>query len=125
MESDRYQTKVLNQSYQEVTDYPLQNTSMLNMFKVLQEFSGEKYLNIWRTYNINNDDLMYSTYTVTNEDWWDSISKKKYGTEYLWWVIALYNNIVNPFEELEEGMKLRILDQTHLYEILKEIKNRS
>ena len=36
---------------------------------------------------------------------------------------SIVNNIVNPFEELESGQILRILKGTHIYSILKEVRN--
>jgi hypothetical protein len=33
------------------------------------------------------------------------------------------NNIANPFEDLEEGMQLKIIKGDYIYYLIKEIKN--
>ncbi len=37
----------------------------------------------------------------------DLISLRVYRTESLWWVIAFANDIIDPFEEVVSGLKLR------------------
>lgn len=113
----------VEQSFFELTGRRLDNVSYLHMFKILQEFSGEKYLNIWRSYSMNTDLALYKTYIVQTEDWWDAISKRMYGTEYLWWAICLSNNIINPFEELEAGQEVKILLESSIYQLLKDLKS--
>lgn len=48
-------------------------------------------------------ELPFQKKVVVNRELLDSISHKVYGTEKLWWVLSLYNNIIDPFitEELE------------------------
>lgn len=114
--------------YNTYTKQNLSNSSQLKMFTILDDvLNNTYYLNIFRSYIINtsalNDSSFYETYEVENEDWFDNISFKFYNTPSLWWVICIVNNIVNPFEELESGQILRILKGTHIYSILKEVRN--
>ena len=114
--------------YNTYTKQNLSNSSQLKMFTILDDvLNNTYYLNIFRSYIINtsalNDSSSYETYEVENEDWFDNISFKFYNTPSLWWVICIVNNIVNPFEELESGQILRILKGTHIYSILKEVRN--
>jgi len=46
--------------------------------------------------------------TSTNEMRLEAISFREYGTIHLWWVIGVYNGVINPFREVVAGSKLRI-----------------
>ena len=46
----------------------------------------------------------------------DLISKKMYNTERYWWIICLVNKIQNPFDELEEGIILKIPSIYDIYD---------
>lgn len=114
--------------YRVLTNQSLNNSSQLKLFSVANELSSNtKYLNIFRSYILNrsnlNNDSFYNLYEVDNDDWLDTISFKVYQTPNLWWVIAIVNNISNPFEELYPGKILRILKPNYIYNILKEIKS--
>lgn len=114
--------------YRVLTNQSLNNSSQLKLFSVVNELSSNtKYLNIFRSYILNrsnlNNDSFYNLYEVDNDDWLDTISFRVYQTPNLWWVIAIVNNISNPFEELYPGKILRILKPNYIYNILKEIKS--
>jgi len=114
--------------YSEYTKQNLSNSSQLKLFTILDDVtSNTYYLNIFRSYIINtsslNDTSFYELYEVDNNDWFDNISYKFYNTPQLWWVICIVNNIVNPFEELQSGQILRILKNSYIYNILKEVRN--
>jgi len=118
-------TKVTTDFYT-LTDHRLSNVSFLKLFNILEE-SNTKYMNFFRSYSINdnilNNTLYYFTYDVENEDWWDMISFKIYGSSNLWWVICMMNNIINPYEELSEGDQIKVLKESYLYMLLKEIES--
>lgn len=44
----------------------------------------------------------------------DAIAYKVYGSTFLWWVIALVNDIRNPFNQPEAGQVLRIPSQNRI-----------
>jgi hypothetical protein len=104
----------------------LSNISYLKLFNMLQDADGTKYLNIWRTFILNkdvtDDAVFYESYEVGEDDWWDNISYYHYETPGFWWVIALMNDIQNPFEELEPGSNIKILRGEHLYQLIKEME---
>lgn len=50
----------------------------------------------------------YKFYTVVAGDTLDAISKKFYNNEGYWWVIADFNDIINPFDDLKPGMRILI-----------------
>lgn len=114
--------------YNEYTKQNLSNSSQLKLFTILDDVTNNTYyLNIFRTYITNvsslNDNSFYELYEVDNDDWLDNISYKFYNTPQLWWVICIVNNITNPFEELYPGKVLRILKNSYIYNILKEVRN--
>lgn len=116
-----------NKKFRKVTGLRLRNTSLLHQFNLLEDVEeNEIVLNIWRSYGItdaikNNESNVYM-YDVEEEDWWDIISYKSYENENIWWIIALTNDVINPFEELSAGDRIKIIDGAFLYQILKEVK---
>jgi len=116
-----------NKSFKEITGKRLNNTSQLKLFNILQDLQdNERFINIFRSYIINesnfDDERYYDIHEVDSSDWLDGISYQYYETDNLWWLIAMTNNIVNPFEDISEGDALRILKPSYLYKILKEIE---
>jgi len=109
-----------------VTGIRLSSSSFLNLFNILMDDDNNKFMNIFRSYilrtDITQDTVYYYTYNTEPDDWWDNISTKFYETPYLWWIICLMNNVMNPFEELEEGTELKILKDTYIYQLLNEIR---
>lgn len=120
-------TVALNKTFYEEVGRRLRNTSQLKLFNILKDSDGDKFMNIFRSFSLNEDILAdaatFDTYEVSNDDWWENISYEYYGTPFLWWVIALVNEVVNPFEELEEGDNIRILREQYLYVLFTDIEN--
>lgn len=121
-------TKV-NQTFYEATGHVLPATSQLQLFNILlDEDQQTKFLNIFKVLNINTDILsdiaLFDTYETEgeNEVWFDNISYEVYGTPNLWWVIALFNDVTNPFEGVSAGVNLKILKPAHLYTLFKDIE---
>jgi hypothetical protein len=119
----------IDQSFFEITGIKLPTTSQLRLFNImLDEDRSTKFMNIFKTLRINTEVLTdissFDTYEVEGEGeaWFDNISFDVYGTPFLWWVIALFNDITNPFEELEPGSNLKILKQEHLYPLFRDIE---
>lgn len=120
-------TELLNRTFYEVTGRRLPNSSYLNLFDVLRDTeTNEKFLNIFKSYIVSDTSLdeivIYDSYEAENNDWWDTIATKFYGNPFLWWVIAMTNDVINPFEYLEPGQEVKVLKQEYLHQILKEIR---
>ena len=72
-----------------------------NMFVIKQDNDGVYYYDLTDTIYMNPDDLTptsYQEYKISNGDNFYSLSYRYYNTFQLWWVIAIVNNIDNPFE---------------------------
>jgi hypothetical protein len=84
-----------------------------------------EFLNIFKALKLNKDNevnlAFFETYETENDDWWDTISYKIYGTPHLWWVVALFNEVVNPFEEMDEGLNLKILKPIFIFSLFKDM----
>jgi hypothetical protein len=117
-----------DKTYYEHTNRRLSNISQLRLFNILLDNDGyTNFMNIFRSFSIN-DDVTYKVnyyilYNVGYDEWWDNISYKQYGTPNLWWIIAMINSVVNPFEELQEGTSIKILKEEFLYVVLRDLEN--
>ena len=119
--------KITDKTFEDITGHSLSNTSMLNLFNVLEDSDRIKFLNIFKPYVINEtilaNILYYYTYEVNDSDWGDMIAWKNYRDQNLWWVICLTNNIINPFEEIEQSMNMKILNKNIIPIIIREIQD--
>lgn len=43
-------------------------------------------------------------YTLVEGDTWSNIAYRFLGDSYLWWVVCEWNRVVNPYDELIEGI---------------------
>lgn len=116
-------------TFYEITGTRLNHVSQLKLFNVLKDIrENETLMNIFKTYRLNDDlkeKLYYDLYEIDNDDWWDNISHKQYGTPYLWWTICLLNDVINPFEFIygSPGKIVKLLRQEYMYQMLKEIRS--
>lgn len=107
-------------------DRDLPISSNLRLYPVIEDTEDKTiFLNLFRSYTVSssvyNNESLFDYYTIQYDDWLDNISNIHYRTPYLWWVIAIFNDITNPFEELNEGDVLRVLKYNNLYSIFDNI----
>lgn len=119
-------TKV-DETFFELTKRRLMPISQLQLFSILKDHDRETvFMNIFRSHSIElgvtSDVIFYDTYEVGSNPFWDNISNEIYGTPYLWWALAIFNNVVNPFEELEEGSNINYLRNEYIYVFMKDIE---
>jgi hypothetical protein len=120
-------TEYTDESFFELTGVDKNKFSFLRLFNILLDDDREtKFLNIFRSYIINDESLrdisFYESYEVSNGEYWDNVSFNLYGSVYLWWVIALLNNITNPFEELNDGDELNVLRNDYVYQLIGDLE---
>ncbi len=112
-------------SFLELTNQRLAITSRLRLANILKDHENETFMNFFRSYDIvdvvQNRDSFYHIHNAEESEWWDNISFKYYETPSLWWLICFMNDTVNPYEEIEEGQQIKVLKQTYLYIIFKNI----
>ena len=120
-------TTYTDKSFSDLTGNDKATFSMLRLFNILLDSDRiTTFLNIFRSYLINDDVFtnvaFFNTYEVSNGEYWDNISWEIYETPYLWWVIALINNTVNPFEDLEDGQIINVLREDYVYTLTKDLE---
>ena len=112
------------------TNQRLSIISSLKLYPIfLDNDRVTKFLNLFRSYRLNEDVIsdvvFYDSYEVSNNEYWDDIAFNMYGISQLWWVVALINNIVNPFEELEVGQSLKVLKEDYIYVLMNDLEQLS
>lgn len=120
-------TTYTEKSFYELTGNDKATFSQLRLFNILLDNDRiTTFLNIFRSYIVNDDVFtsvnFFNTYEVSNGEYWDNISWNIYETPYLWWVIALINNVVNPFEELEDGQIINVLREDYVYDLTRDLE---
>ena len=92
----------------------------------MEDEEKTQFLNIFRSYVISDavktNSFVFKYYQVQDGEFLDDISSKFYGAPNLWWLIAEFNEIQNPFEALEEGASIKIISGGTLYTIFDDIQ---
>lgn len=104
----------------------LDNYNFANLFNVVNK--GEKsYFNLCRSIYFNIEDIspdLITIYEVAEGDTWTNISYRNFGTIKLWWLICKFNNIKNPFEEIEAGKFIKIPSKELMETIINVIQTK-
>jgi hypothetical protein len=120
-------SKNITTSFYDLTGTRLSITSFLNMFNIMEDDDKIKFMNIFRSYVVNSDiltDIMfYDVYEVEPDDWWELISYVLYESVNLWWINCLMNNVNNPFEEMEPGAGIKLLKDSYVPQLVREIRD--
>jgi hypothetical protein len=118
-----------DKTFIELTGSSLPITSRLRMFNILKDTDGTRFTNIFRSFIVDNDikdnDDYYTLHLAIVDEWWDNVSFRYYGAPDLWWVLCLMNNVINPFEDIEEGQQIKVLKEQYLYILFNDIGNLS
>lgn len=118
--------KIENKNFFDLTSIRLHRSSLLKLFNALEDLDRNKILNIFKSYEINEKVYrgasILQKYTIEERDWLDNISAQFYETPHLWWLIAMLNNITNPYEELEAGKEIYILNASYIYVVFKDME---
>lgn len=82
---------------------------------ILKDSEGEYFLETWKDIGIKESDLdNFHEVKKREENRLDLIANKYYRNHTFWWVIALANDIKNPFD-IEVGDILRIPSLSTIY----------
>jgi hypothetical protein len=66
---------------------------------------------------------VFEYYRISKQYPWTTISYRIYGTQYLWWLIALTNKIINPTQIPKPGDILKVIKPEFVGIILNDIRN--
>ncbi len=91
-----------------------------NIFNAYEDDDGYQFFNLYNTIVIDGeiDSVLYTEEYFNESDNWFALSQKHYGTHRLFWTILLANNIINPFEDIPAGTKIKILNSSVISNIL-------
>ena len=119
--------KKTDKRFVEITSQRLSSSSRLNVYNIFRiTETNQFFLNHFRhfeiTEEIKTDDIYFDSYECLEDEWWDNISYMNYGTSYYWYLLCALNDVVNPYEEIHPGKKIKILKKHYLYDVFKDIK---
>ena len=98
-----------------------------NIFTTYVDADGYSYYDLINNLVIEGDidSTLYDEIFYNEDVSWYDLSNIYYGTTRLWWVILIANNIINPFEDVKTGSRIKILKSTVVSEILSNINKQS
>lgn len=106
-----------------LTDY-LDKYNFARMFDVVQR-GNNSYFNLCKTIRFQNIDTMlpkyYANYQVRPKDTWTNLSYKFFGTYKLWWLLCKFNDVVDPFKQLQEGVVIKIPTKEVMRQIIENL----
>lgn len=95
--------------------------SKLNLYPQIT-YDTYQSLNIFSKYRLlekyKSNIQYYFSYEISPTDRWDNLANRFYGSVDLWWVIAIFNNVIDPYEYLQEGNTLNIIKSEFISDIL-------
>lgn len=103
----------------------LHQFDLANIFPVYTDEDGMEFYNLFQSINIDGeiDPTLYTEHQWSGSDNFYHLSYQYYNTTRLWWVILTANNIINPFDDIPSGTKLKILKQPVISQILSQMKS--
>jgi hypothetical protein len=86
--------------------------------------NNELFYNVLVGINIvpANNEVVDEDYYIKPRDTWINISYNYYKTMDLWWLICVYNQIMNPLEMPEIGTRIKLLRTNYVGTVLNELK---
>lgn len=93
----------------------LPENSRYRRFDVIKDSNGDRFLESWRKIEIREtENDSFHEIQTKEENRLDLIANQYYDNHKFWWIIALANNLNNPFD-LEVGEVLRIPSLEAIY----------
>ena len=117
----QYPTTRIKQKRYETLDYSYKkDVNYVSRYEYTRVITEKDTLNkIFETYDkeqiAESDNDVYYKVTFNNENRLDIIANEVYGFAIYWWVIAMANNIIDPFD-IPAGTILRIPPISALYD---------
>lgn len=115
------------------------------MEKVIISHQADRYENIFNMYQFNTsnndtyvfynilskisiptglDPIVYQLYEVDSQIALTSLSHKLYGSQHLWWLIMILNNLKNPVKLIESGSIIKIIKSDYLDLVFNSLQNK-
>jgi len=102
---------------------PLEYTRYENIFQIAKN-NNYFFYNILKKVNFPTDidSRLFHEVIVSTRIPYTVVSHQYYGTQDLWWLICLVNNITNPVNNITPGTKLKILTNDAVNRVLASIE---
>lgn len=105
--------------------------NIFHVFETEKQSADKKYNNKYYFYNILNkvsipadvDPNIFEYYKIDKPYPWTTISYRIYTTQFLWWLIAISNNIRNPVIIPKTGDVIRVIKPDYVSNVLNSIKS--
>ena len=105
--------------------------NIFHVFETEKKSADKKYNNKYYFYNILNkvsipadvDPNIFEYYKIDKPYPWTTISYRIYTTQFLWWLIAISNNIRNPVIIPKTGDVIRVIKPDYVSNVLNSIKS--
>ena len=94
-------------------------------FLEMTAYKNKTVVNVFKKINIPTIYIgieYYDEYIIKEYDRWDRLANKFYGTPHLWWLIASFNKILDPFISLIPGTKINIIKPAIVPNLLMQMK---
>lgn len=96
---------------------------IFNIFSVDNADKTFKFYNILSSVKLPElDDDAYEYFRVDSRLPWTAISYRIYGTQHLWWLVVLSNNIFDPTTPPQLGTTLRVINNSIVKDVVEQIK---
>jgi hypothetical protein len=99
-----------------------------NIFNVYEFNKGDEdsyyYFNILKKISIDDSNIDPEVFYYVKVDRklpWTSISYNLYGTQHLWWLILLFNNIINPTTLPKIGDVYKVIKKEYVNDIVSQL----
>lgn len=116
----------VDKSFKEVTGNSVSNGSLVNLFNILKDEEENYLLNIFKSYQVNpelkTNPNFFRYRNLELNDFWENLSFQEYDNEKIWWILPLGNEVINPFEFIDEGETIKVLDESLKSDIIRDIK---
>jgi len=118
--------KTTDKKYIDITRQRLSTSSRLNVYNIFRiTETNQHFLNHFRAFELakelKGNDRYFDSVVALEDEWWDNISYNYYGSQYYWYLICVINDVINPFEELVAGQKVKVLKKSYLYEVFRDL----
>lgn len=115
----------LQQYIEDINELPnLKATRYENIFQIAKN-NDYYFYNILKSIKLPQtlNSQLYTKKRISSRMPYTTLSYQIYGTQDLWWLLCLTNNIKNPVQNIEPGTEIIILKQDVVSTILKQIKS--
>ena len=118
--------KKTDQTYSDIKEQRLADSSLIKMFDIWTDDNNQYFMNIFKTFSID-DSILNNTSNLENfgivEPWWEDISYTYYNDVDAWWIAALTNDVINPFEEINVGDSISLLKPDFVPLVHRDMEN--